>query len=313
MINLFFSYAHEDEALRNELEIHLSMLKRSGLIRTWHDRRIVAGQDLNREISEQLEAADVILLLLSPYFLASDYCYETEAQRAIQRHREGAAVAIPVIVQPCDWLASPFRELRATPKDGKPVSKFPNIHDAFLEITQDIRGAAESLGKSGGSVLPQPVEAPTFAAGVRSSNLRVKKTFSDRDRDAFIDDAYSYIEKFFENSLDELQERNPVIEHRFKKLSATAFTAAVYRDGSKRTSCQIRMSGRALFGSDIVYSASDSAATNSMNDGIRVEDDGYQLGFKTSGLGMFRQETDGLMTAQGAAEHFWSQFIAPLQ
>jgi len=78
VIDLFFSYAHHDEELRNELEIHLSMLKRNGLIRAWHDRRITAGKELEAEISEHLESADVILLLLSPHFLASDYCYESE-------------------------------------------------------------------------------------------------------------------------------------------------------------------------------------------------------------------------------------------
>jgi hypothetical protein len=312
MINLFFSYAHEDEELRNELEVHLSMLKRSGLVRAWHDRRISAGTEVDDEISEHLEDADVILLLLSPHFLASDYCYEREAKRAMELHEERRAVVIPVILQPCDWLNSPFRKLRATPADGKPVAKFPNVNDAFLQVTNDIREAANSLGKTEPVRRTDSDTPTTTEPGLRSSNLRLKKAFTDRDRDAFLDEAYAYIEKFFENSLAELRDRNPGIEYRFKKASETGFTAAVYLAGTKRTSCHIWLAGRRSFGGDISYSANDSIATNSINDGMQVDDDGYQLGLKASGLSM-RSRNENLLTSQGAAEHFWSEFISPLQ
>lgn len=314
MINVFFSYAHEDERLRDELEVHLAMLKRSGLVNAWHDRRISAGSELDREVSEHLETADVVLLLLSPHFLASDYCYETEASRAMQRHAEGKAVVIPVILQPCDWLNSPFRRLRATPKDGKPVAKHPNINDAFLEITEDIRTAATSLGKSDENVHKglSTVSHTALEPGVRSSNLRLKKTFTDRDRDAFLDEAFAYIQKFFDNSLAELRDRNPGIEYRLKKVSEAGFTAAVYLDGAKRASCHIWLAGHKSFGGDISYAANDSTATNSINNGMQVGDDGYQLGLKGNALSI-RSRSEELLTPHGAAEHFWSAFISPLQ
>ncbi|BAH40554.1 MAG TPA: toll/interleukin-1 receptor domain-containing protein [Gemmatimonas aurantiaca] len=313
MIDLFFSYSHHDEAMRNELEVHLSMLKRNGLVRAWHDRRITAGSDLDREISEHLERADVILLLLSPHFLASDYCYETEAQRALQRHDERTAVVIPVILQPCDWLESPFRKLRATPSDGKPIAKFPNVNDAFLEVARDIRAAAVSLNKAEVATPKTVAGAVNPDAGVRSSNLRLKKTFTDRDRDGFRDEAFSYIDKFFENSLGELRDRNPGIEFRFKRLSAAGFTAAVYQGGSKMTSCHVWLAEGMSFGMDIAYSANDSIATNSINDGLRIDDDGFQLGLKASGLGFARPTGESLMTPHGAAEYLWSSFISRLQ
>src|SRR5680860_1565590 len=114
MINLFFSYSHQDEDYRDELEVHLSMLKRQGLVSVWHDRRIPVGDDIDKEISQNLEEADVILLLVSPYFLASDYCYNIEMQRALERHKKGDAVVIPVILEPSEWLHTPFKNLRAT-------------------------------------------------------------------------------------------------------------------------------------------------------------------------------------------------------
>ena len=313
MIDLFFSYAHQDETMRNELEVHLAMLKRSGLLHSWHDRRIIAGADLDSQISQHLEKADVILLLLSPHFLASDYCYEREAQRALERHKEGTAIVIPVILQPCDWLSSPFRSLRATPADGKPVAKYPNFHDAFLEITHDIRAAAESLNKSNEKPVATSQRPSKRDPGVRSSNLRLKKSFSDRDSDLFRDDAFAYIEKFFENSLAELRDRNPAIEFRFRRLSATGFAAAVYVGGTKRTGCHIWLSDAKSFGLDIAYSANDTTTTNSVNDGVRVDDDGYELGLRTSGFGVMRSPDGDLLTPHGAAEYFWSSFIAPLQ
>ena len=88
MVSLFFSYSHRDEEFRDELEIHLAMLKREGSISAWHDRRIDAGAKLHDDISEHLETADIIWLLVSPYFLASDYCYEREMTRALERQKK---------------------------------------------------------------------------------------------------------------------------------------------------------------------------------------------------------------------------------
>ena len=91
MASLFFSYSHADEALRDQLEKHLSALKHQGKIETWHDRRILAGQTFSSEIDSHLESADIILLLVSPDFLASDYCYEVEMRHALERHQRGEA------------------------------------------------------------------------------------------------------------------------------------------------------------------------------------------------------------------------------
>jgi len=110
MIELFFSYSHRDEAYRNELENHLAVLKRQE-IETWHDRRIGAGKDIHGQISEYLERSRIVLLLVSPYFLASEYCYDVEMKRALERHEAGEARVIPVIIHPCDWQNSPFGPL----------------------------------------------------------------------------------------------------------------------------------------------------------------------------------------------------------
>src|SRR5882724_2779388 len=99
MSTLLFSYSHKDEALRDELAAHLAALRRERLIETWHDRRIVAGQPVDATIAKELETADIILLLISPDFINSDYCFEIEVRHAMQRHDRGEAVVIPVILR----------------------------------------------------------------------------------------------------------------------------------------------------------------------------------------------------------------------
>ncbi|MES9969977.1 MAG: toll/interleukin-1 receptor domain-containing protein, partial [Candidatus Thiodiazotropha sp.] len=102
MVEVFFSYSHQDEGLRNELEIHLSLLRRQGAIDIWSDHRIGPGEELGGEIDRHLESADIILLLVSPNFLNSDYCYDIEMKRAMERHEHGETRVIPVILRPCD-------------------------------------------------------------------------------------------------------------------------------------------------------------------------------------------------------------------
>src|SRR3989475_13149516 len=102
-INIFFCYAHEDEALLNKLKTHLRPLRREGLIDVWHDRDISAGTEWEREISQRLNAAQVILLIVSPGFMYSEYCYGVEMKRAIERHQRGEARVVPIIVRPVYW------------------------------------------------------------------------------------------------------------------------------------------------------------------------------------------------------------------
>ena len=144
-IEVFYSYSHKDEELRDELEKHLSLLKRQGLISDWHDRRIGAGTEWAQQIDENLNKADVILLLVSSDFMASDYCYELEMTRAMERHDAGDATVIPIILRPCDWKSAPFGKLQGAPKNAKPVTTWTNRDEAFLDVATAIRNAVKTL------------------------------------------------------------------------------------------------------------------------------------------------------------------------
>jgi TIR domain len=144
-IEVFISYSHKDEKLRKKLGTHLTLLQRRGIIDQWHDRRIGAGQEWAGAIDEHLNSAAIILLLVSPDFLASDYCYDLEMKRALERHDAGDVHVIPVILRPVDLEGAPFAKLQALPRDAKPVRSWANEDEAFNDVARGIRKVAEEL------------------------------------------------------------------------------------------------------------------------------------------------------------------------
>ena len=142
-LEVFFSYSHKDEKMRERLEAHLSTLKRENIIAGWHDRKINPGEEWKGKIDEHLEKSDIILLLISADFLASDYCYDVELDRALARHEIGEARVIPIILRPCEWPVTRFGKLQALPRDGKPVCNYPTQDHAFSEVVRGIRRVIE--------------------------------------------------------------------------------------------------------------------------------------------------------------------------
>jgi len=142
---VFISYSHKDEAYLHELEKHLTNLKRENLISTWHDRKITAGEEWDKRIDHSLSNSDIILFLISPDFIASDYCIENEVTKAISMHNNKEATLLPVIIRPCDWQSTPISKIQALPKDGKPLSLSANQDQCWLEITNSIRHVSKKL------------------------------------------------------------------------------------------------------------------------------------------------------------------------
>ncbi|MCC3798781.1 toll/interleukin-1 receptor domain-containing protein [Vibrio parahaemolyticus] len=315
VVELFFSYCHKDEDYRNEMEVHLSLLKRQGVISTWHDRRIVVGSEIDADINTHLESANVIVLLVSPYFLASDYCYEKEMARAMERHNTGEAVVIPVILHPCDWHGAPFGKLLATPTDGKPISMYANQHEAFAIISKHIREAVESISVSHIStpqLQPKPSLSVPHDNSVRSSNLRVKRPFSDHEKDEFIDASFEYVARYFEGSLKELESRYSHLQAKFRHVDNNRFTASLYSNRERSAQCTLWLGGHSFQSKGIYYSNTETSSDNSYNEQMSVGDDGYSLHLKPLGMS-FIQTNSNELSQEGAAEYFWTIFIQHLQ
>ena len=126
---------------------HLKLLHRQGFIEPWHDRLIGAGTEWKGQIDDNLERADIILLLVSADFIASDYCYDIEMKRALKRHHAKEARVIPVIVRDVSWTKAPFGKLQALPKDGKAVKLWPDKDQAWRDVADGIEKAVHELRK----------------------------------------------------------------------------------------------------------------------------------------------------------------------
>jgi len=144
-LKLFYCYAHEDKTLRDELDAHLSGMKRQNLIKVWYDREILAGTNWEQEINTHLSTAHIVLLLVSARFLASDYCYGIEMQRALQRDAAGTARVVPIILRPVDWEDAPFSHLQILPTGAKPVTRWTDHNDAFEDIAKELRKVVKAL------------------------------------------------------------------------------------------------------------------------------------------------------------------------
>jgi len=169
-IEVFYCYSHTDETLRNELEKHLALLQRQGIIKGWHFRKITGGKEWKGEIDKNLERAGIILLLISSDFMNSDYCYDIEMKRAIELHKAGKTRTIPVILRAVDWTNAPFAKLQALPTDAKPVTSWTNRDEAFSDIALGIRQVCEELQKGERKSVGLPSQ-DSFISGETDRNL----------------------------------------------------------------------------------------------------------------------------------------------
>lgn len=146
-VKIFFCYARKDKTLVDELKAHLRPLQREGLAEVWYDGEINAGTEWETEIKKHLNTADIILLLVSPDFMNSDYCYSIEMKRALERRRRGEAEVIPVILRHVYWHGEPLGKLQALPTDGKPVTDpdWYNLDRAFYNVVTGIRRVVEDF------------------------------------------------------------------------------------------------------------------------------------------------------------------------
>ena len=268
MATLFFSYSHRDETLRDELEIHLTMLKRQGVITTWHDRRIGAGKEFGKEISHYLEEAEIILLLVSPDFLASDYCYDVEMARALERHKGGEARVIPVILRPCDWHSAPFRQIAGSPKGRQARDEIRQPGRRF----SGGRWSDQELLRMNCGLLDLPRHKPPCRKPPPPEPLQMfdpatcacAGRLPTRTRMTFLEQAFEFIANFFEGSLTELEKRTQGISTKFRRIDTNHFTAAIYHNGAAKSQCKIWLAARDRFTGNIHYSSDPSTRDNSL-------------------------------------------------
>jgi hypothetical protein len=144
-IKIFYCYAHRDRDLRDRIDKHLGVLKQLGHIVGWYDREIQAGTEWEREIEENLSAANIILLLVSANFVHSDYCYGVEMRKALEMHAKGKAHVIPILLRPVDWQDAPFAKLQMLPTGAKPITTWSDPEEALEDVARQIRAVVNTL------------------------------------------------------------------------------------------------------------------------------------------------------------------------
>jgi len=306
-LRTFISYSHKDKVALDRLHVHLTNLQRDGHIKTWYDREILAGDVLDDEIKRELEAADLFLLLVSPDFIASDYCVEREMQRALERHESGQARVVPIILEPCDWAAmDSLRRLKAVPDDGNPISQWANANNAYLNIVQELRRIVEAqedslsvASKTEGKPVSEKQAIPRF---------RVKRDFDEIDQSEFREVAFAKIKEYFERACIEIDAVEG-LRGRFVDRGATSFGSTVINRGRQRGTAHITVHSRSAgyaFG-DIYYSFNENAEENTANGAFNISSDEYEQ-FLIITMSMYGNDQNHL-TAEQAAEFLWNQFI----
>jgi len=143
-LKLFISYSHKDEkSYIDDFKKHIDILKDKGLIEDWYDRKILAGEDYQNKIDNNLEDADIICLFISKEFLSSPSC-KKEKEKALELRKKKGISVIPIILSSCEWLdEEDISKLLALPTDGKPISKFEDPDEAWLGVYEGLKKIIE--------------------------------------------------------------------------------------------------------------------------------------------------------------------------
>ncbi|TAJ82090.1 toll/interleukin-1 receptor domain-containing protein [Reyranella sp.] len=306
-VTVFISYSHADAAVLERLHKHLAMLRRDSIIKAWTDHEILPGDRFDAVIKSSLENSALFLALVSPDYLASNYCYEKEFQHALTLMKAGRLRIVPIIVEPCDWQNSPFGQFMALPKDGKPVSDWTNANTAYLDV---VGGLRRFLTAPAPSLTTEIRTAPGNAAPRR---VRVKQDFDSIQKAEFTDRAYEIIRNYFESSCKELTEVGEgTLKAKFEAMNATTFTCTVINRAKKSAEAHITIrnskGGGGFFG-DINYVYERHAPGNISNGHVGVEADDYSLYLTLANFSSGRSREDKY-SAEQVADRLWSDLVS---
>jgi hypothetical protein len=315
----FISYTHADTALKEQLVRHLAPLRREGLIDLWHDGLLRPGEHLDPAVQAALAASDVVILLVSADFIASEYCYEQEMLRAFARQREGTVRVIPIILRPCQWKGVPIgnretlSEFVALPKDGKAVISWSDTDTAFDNAVGAIRDML-NVGGNGKNTQNRASGALTNDAPARVSRtgstslLGIAAKPTDLDRDRFLRSGYNTTAALFEEKLAELKGSDARIDTDFERIDSRSFAASVYLDGKRVGQVSIWHGGDMWRNALCLSYDTITSARNSMNDWLPIEDTPQGLAFGAANP-MSRQRAGGPLDDHGAANYLWENFL----
>ena len=198
---LFFSYAPEDEASRERLEKHLSLLRWQGVINTWHRRSIPAGEEEDPAWRSALADAEIILLLLSADYLASRW--ENEFALLLERHRGGEAQVLVVLLRAVDRTEASLSQFPLIPRGGRSIAAFQDEDEAWAEVAEAIRSIAQG----------SPPSKPSVSLSRALVRRLLMELLDADDFDAFCSDHFQDIRRRFTSGMQQVQKVTILLEH----------------------------------------------------------------------------------------------------
>ena len=304
-IRVFISYSHRDQSVLERLRVHLSMLEREGDIEAWDDREIHAGDHIDETIADAHDTSVVFMPIVSPDFLASHYCYEKEMATALEKVDRGHMTIIPVIAEPCDWLASPLKKFKAVPKDGKPISEWTNANNAYLDIVQQLRRVAKEGARDR---TPLSISRPSAAPAPR---VKIQRDFSSIDKGRFRDAAYQEIRSYFSASIEEFSQIDG-LQGQFEDIDTNAFTCTIVNKSKRHSESYLTVrndkGGQHALG-DITCSFDAYAKPGSANEIISVAADEYDQFLEFGMRGFGGSEGEHRLSAAQVADILWKDFV----
>ena len=305
----FISYSHHDEHYLERLKIHLTPMRREKRITDWADKDIYAGSDLDSSISDELENSDLFIALISPDYLASNYCYEKEFDKAMAMQEAGRLTIVPVILQPCEWKITPFGKMKALPKDGKAVSEWTNENNAYLDISNEMRRLLDLNFR-------ENIQMETKRSGEDQvvRNYRVKKYFSEVDSFNFKEKSFESIKNYF---IDAIQEINDIenLQARLTNNEKDTFTCLISNRSNNKDSfiCIALGNQEGSHFSDLRYEFSQTVSPSSvhMDNIYNVGMDDYDLYWKKNDSIYYSSNNSQgeRYTGHQVAEKIWNDFI----
>jgi hypothetical protein len=317
--SLFISYSHKDSAHLETLKTHLKPLERLGLISPWFDGHIIPGDDIDEKVGEALKNADIVALLVSPDFLASDYCIHTELAEAMRRHEAGTARVVPIILRKCEWEEETFGRLLGLPTDNKAIMSvhWADKDEAWNIVAKGIKSAARAESTNTSKHSPSQIPSTNSASITATRSLRSKplpmpvkanRELTDEEIDDFKHKAFEEVAQLFEASVLSLE---GMITARYRRLDANRFTATLYLNGKKKNGITVYIGGDHYSAAGINFHMSDDGRTNTLQESLKIEmcDGEPSLWPSMSGWGF---DQNRHLSNEEAARHIWSEFVKPL-
>jgi hypothetical protein len=304
MLDAFISYSHKDSAIVDRLRVHLATLEREKKIAHWYDQKILAGGEIDAEISKHLSGCNLFIAIISPDFLASHYCYEREMQAAIQLYKSGKLRMVSIIAEPCDWQNTPIAQFKVLPHDGKPVVEWPNQNTAYLEIVKELRKITDAIPTQ---IQTDPQHIAPTPNNV-SNRYKVKRAFSEIDKSDYLQKSFKEIRELMKQYVEDI-DKVENIQARFSDTSAEGFTCVVSNNARPNSVAYLNVYIRSeMFMGDLSFNYNQRPNFNTINGSFSIEANDYEPYFR-HGFAIVSNNSNQKLNEKEVFLYLWRDLI----